>query len=205
MKVQYLAAAYDMNFENKNDKDEQTVLFSGITNDTGTKTLLEKKILTGQEMNNTGRPQEFAEEAHVEERSIYIDEGSTKLENNVDKLSSQCLDIKHATAMTSVFDSLIHVDTGITYFSDKKLTKDTSNTHYQDKNVARKHMACKSTPSLTKQSVKPTGNDQQQESLTHPGAMAMFPGGNDRPVLMPTNNDVTFMNADHFLLVSLTA
>ena len=58
-------------------------------------------------------------------------------------------------------------------------------------------MACKSTPSLTKQSVKPTGNDQQQESLTHPGAMAMFPGGNDRPVLMPTNNDVTFMNADH--------
>ena len=197
VKVQYLAAAYDMNFENKNDKDEQTVLFSGITNDTGTKTLLEKNKLTGQEMNNTGRPQEFAEEAHVEERSIYIDKGSTKLENNVDKLNSQYLDIKQATAMTSVFDSLIHVDTGITYFSDKKLTKGTSNTNYQDKNVARKHMACKSTPSLTKHSVKPTGNDQQQENPTHPGAMAMFPGGNDRQVLTPMNNDISFLNADH--------
>ena len=186
-----------MTFENKNDTDDQTVLFLGTTIDTGTKTLLEKKQLTGQEMDNTGKPQEFAEEAHVEERSINIDKGSTILENNVDKLSKQQLDIKQAKPMTSAFDSLIHVDTGNTYFSDKKLTEDTSNTHYQDKNVVSKSIVCNSTPPPSKHSVKPAGMEQIQENPTHPGALAMFPGGNGSPVLPSQNNGITFMNAVH--------
>ena len=92
----------------------------------------------------------------------------------------------------------IHVDTGTTNSSGKITTKGTSKTHHLDKNDPSKSVVCNSTPPLSKHSVKPTGKDQLQKIPTHPGAIAMFPGGNGRSVLPPPHNDITFMNtADH--------
>ena len=72
--------------------------------------------------------------------------------------------------------------------------KNTYNTHDLDKNVISKSIAHSSTPLLRKHSVKPTGKDQLQEKSSIPGAMAMFPGGNGRPVLPPPNDDITFID-----------
>ena len=91
----------------------------------------------------------------------------------------------------------MHVDTGTTNSSDKKAMKNTFNTHDLDKDVISKSVVHNSTPSLSKHSVNSTGKDQLQGENTSPGAMAMFPGGNGRPVLPPPNNDITFLNADH--------
>ena len=90
-----------------------------------------------------------------------------------------------------------HVDSDTTNSSDKKAMKNSLNTHDLDKNLVSKSVVHNSTPLFCKHSVKSTGKDQLQEKNTSPGAMAMFPGGNGRPVLLPPNNDITFMNADH--------
>ena len=79
----------------------------------------------------------------------------------------------------------IHVDTGTTISSDMKDAQETLNTKYLDKGAARTSKIPNSTPPLSRQSVKSTGMDQVQESSTHPGAMAIFPGSNHNPVLSP--------------------
>ena len=90
-----------------------------------------------------------------------------------------------------------HVNTGTTISPDMKDIQEPLNTKYLDKRAARTSKVPNSTPPLSRQSVKSTGMDQVEQSSTHPGAMAIFPGSNHNPVLSPQCDGITLVHADN--------